>query len=89
MTQINDHAAILKNFGDALAALMQVSLSEMNEEKLRMVGAALESGAGTVQLAIDTTPALVIVAYLRMRDGSGPMHELFRVDASSLLAVTN
>ncbi len=89
MEKKDDRAAILKNFGDALAALMQASLSEMNQEKLQLVGAALESGAGTVQLAIDTTPALVVVAYLRMCDGSEPMHELFRIDGSSLSAATN
>lgn len=89
MTQKNDRAAILKNFGDALAALMQVSLSEMNQEKLQLVGAALESGAGTVQLAINTTPALLVVAFLRRCDGTGPLTELFRIDGSSLSAATN
>lgn len=84
-----DRKAILKNFGDALAALMEVSLGDLGEEEIRMVGAALAAGTHKVQLAIDTAPALVVVAYLRRYDGSGTMTELFRIDGSSLSASTN
>jgi hypothetical protein len=71
----------LKSFADALGCLVAEALSELHEEKARMVSAALAAGTHKIQLAINTDP-LVIVGFLRDRSISGPSHELFHVDAS-------
>jgi len=75
-------------FKVAFGELTTSAMEDLSDEVKLQVGAAVTSGAATIQLAVSSDP-VAIVAFLRMRDGTGTMRELFRITDGQPSVSTN
>ena len=83
-----DRSEVLQDFGHALAALMGSALSDLAPEKALLLSTALENGAGSIQVIVNTDP-FVVVGAVRWADRSQPPSVLFRIDAGPPLGLMN
>jgi hypothetical protein len=74
----NDRAAMLANFGKAVADLVTVAMEEMSDADKLSLGQALSNGGADLRLLVTPNP-LQVICFLRATSVDAPPHILFSI----------